>query len=359
VERLVCVWVASLSTEQPDGSSLRQFARVLDTLSLMCPFVEPIRLGLCVFPMRGPSRFFGGDEFVLAAVTQGVRDVLELTPSLGVAEGLFCAELAARAEVVVPAGATTEFRRAQPVRVLGRADLTTTCRRLGLHTVGAFADLDPARVAERFSGPVRVLHRVARGELSESPTQRDPRLRARLRTLRGEDVVPDEQVGFFGQRSAGDDRAQAAAHRVRHRLGVEGVVVAQVRGARAPEDRSELQPWGAPRPTVRDEAPWPGRVAGPAPATTLHQPVAVELRDAHGQPVRVGTRGSLSGDPVTLVLGRGVTRGVSWFAGPWPLVERWWADARRRAHLQVVLDGGEAMLLSAEGGRWWLVGVYD
>jgi protein ImuB len=48
-----------------------------------------------------------------------------------------------------------------------------------------------------------------------------------------------------------------------------------------------------------------------------------------------------------------------WFAGPWPLVERWWASGRRRAHVQVLLDSGEAMLLSAEAGRWWLVGIYD
>ena len=37
------------------------------------------------------------------------------------------------------------------MEVLGRKDLATTCQRLGLHTVGAFADLDPARVGERFN----------------------------------------------------------------------------------------------------------------------------------------------------------------------------------------------------------------
>jgi protein ImuB len=359
VERLLALWVEPLSEERPDGSTLRDYLRVLDVLGALCPFVEPIRLGLCTLPIRGPSRFFGGDEAVFAAVRQSVCDVLGLEVFLGVAEGLFCAELAARQEVVLSVGQTTAFRRSQPLAALGHKELATTGRRLGLYTVGDFADLKSASVAERFSATVRVLHRVARGELAELPGQRDTRLAARLRSARGEDVVGDEQVGFFGQRSAGDDRAQAAAHRVRHRLGPEGVLVARLRGGRVPEDRASLAPWGSPSREVRDDAPWPGRLVGPSPITSLHQPVALDLRDEHGEPVRMGARGSLSATPTSLVLLRGSRRGIVWFAGPWPLVERWWASGRRRAHLQVLLDSGEAMLLSAEGGRWWLVGIYD
>jgi protein ImuB len=50
---------------------------------------------------------------------------------------------------------------------------------------------------------------------------------------------------------------------------------------------------------------------------------------------------------------------VVWHAGPWPLMERWWSLSRRRAHLQVLLASGEALLLTAESSRWWLVGIYD
>lgn len=359
MERLLALWVEPLSEERPDGSTLRDHLRLLDALEVLCPFVDPVRLGLLVLPLRGPSRFFGGDDAVLAAVRQTVRDVLELEVALGVAEGLFCAEVAARQEVVVAPGQTTAFRRCQALSTLGHRELATTGRRLGLHTVGHFADLEGARVAERFSAAVRVLHRVARGELAELPGQRDRRLGSRLRAARGEAGVTEEQVGFFGQRTAGDDRARAAAHRVRHRLGPEGVLVAQLRGGRTPEDRATLTPWGSPRRDGRDDAPWPGRLAGPAPATSLHQPVAVEVRDAHGAAVQMGARGSLSAPPASLVMARGAQRAITWFAGPWPLVERWWTTPRRRAHLQVLLEGGEAMLLCAEGGRWWLVGIYD
>ena len=359
MERLLALWVEPLAEERPDGSTLRDYVRLLDALGVLCPFVEAVRLGLCTLPLRGPSRFFGGDEAVFAAVRESVRDVLGLEVALGVAEGLFSAELAARQEVVVPGGQTTAFRRAQPLAALGHRELTTTGRRLGLYTVGDFADLDAAHVAERFSAAVRVLHRVARGELAELPGQRDTRLVARLRSARGEDTLSDEQVSFFGQRSAGDDRAQAAAHRVRHRLGPEGVLVARLRGGRVPEDLASLTPWGSPACELRDDAPWPGRLVGPSPITSLHQPVAVELCDEEDEPIRMGARGSLSAAPASLVLVRGSRRIIVWYAGPWPLVERWWTSPRRRAHLQVLLDSGEAMLLSTEAGRWWLVGIYD
>ncbi len=127
--------------------------------------------------------------------------------------------------------------------MLGRKDVATTCQRLGLHTVGSFADLDTARVAERFKKHALVLHCVARGELFELDGQRDRKLAARLRQLRGEEDTHDEHSGFFGQRGAGDDRAEAAAHRVRRRLGADAVVVASLRGGRDPEDRATLVPW--------------------------------------------------------------------------------------------------------------------
>ncbi len=75
--------------------------------------------------------------------------------------------------------------------------------------------------------------------------------------------------------------------------------------------------------------------------------------------MRGGAGGAWCAPPTTLVLAHGSPRTIVWFAGPWPLVERWWASDRRRAHVQVLLDSGEAMLLCAEAGRWWLVGVYD
>src|SRR5487761_2365989 len=282
MERLLAIWIEAFAQEAPDGSTMRTHAALQDALMVLCPFTESIRLDLLVLPLRGPSRFFGGEDAVFDTVRQTVRDLTGREPSLGVADGLFCAEMAARQGLVLAPGATRAFRRSLPLDVLGRKDIATTCQRLGLHTVGSFADLERPRVAERFNKHALVLHRIARGELNELDAQRDVRLAKRLAQLRGEAQPREEQVGFFGQRGAGDDRAEAAAHRVRHRLGADAVVVASLRGGRVPEDRATLVPWGSPAVKVRETAPWPGQMRAPSPATTLAHPVAVQLRDGAG-----------------------------------------------------------------------------
>jgi nucleotidyltransferase/DNA polymerase involved in DNA repair len=359
VERLLAIHVEALSEEAPDGSTLRDYLALLGALSILCPFTEPVRLGLYTLPIRGPGRFFGGEEAVLDVVAHTVRDVVGHEASLGIADGLFCAEIAARGRVLVAPGTTDSFRRAQPLGALGRKDLVTTCRRLGLHTVGSFADLERARVAERFNTHALVLHRVARGELGELPTQRDRKLGQRLARQRGEGERRDEQVGFFGGRGAGDDRAHEAAHRVRRRLGASAVMVASLCGGRVPEDRATLVPWGSPASSARDSAPWPGQLRAPSPATTLQHRVVVQLRDDADKAVVMGSRGFLSADPTTLLFSSQIRRDVVWYAGPWPSLEQWWGTSRRRAHLQLVLGSGEAVLLACESRHWWLVGIYD
>lgn len=359
MERLLAVWIEALHVDALDGSSLRDHSALLDALTTLCPFTESIRLELLILPVRAPSRFFGGEMAVLNAVRQTVYDVTGHEPGLGVGDGLFCAEMAARRGVVLEPGASEHFRRSLPLSALGRRDLATTCQRLGLHTVGSFADLERARVAERFTTRALMLHRVARGELPELEGQRDQRLAVRLSRRRGANEPIQEQGGFFGQRGAGDDRAESAARRVRRRLGADAVVVASLRAGRVPEDRAALVPWGAPAAPPLDAAPWPGRLRSPSPATILAQPAAVQLRDAGDHQVVMGGRGALSGPPRTLVFSTASRREVVWHAGPWPLVERWWSITRRRAHLQVLLVTGAALLLVAESGRWWLVGVYD
>ncbi len=157
-------------------------------------------------------------------------------------------------------------------------------------------------MAERFNKHALTLHRVARGELSELESQRDPapRTPARPPAWRGRRFF-DEQQGFFGQRGAEDDRAEAAARRVRQRLGAEAVVVANLQGGRGPEDRATLVPWGSPSTILRDRAPWPGRLAAPSPATTLAHPVPLQLRDEANRPVVFNARGVLSAAPAAVI----------------------------------------------------------
>ncbi len=73
MERLLAVWVPVLGDESPDGATLRTYLALLDALSVLCPFTEPVRLGLYCLPVRGPSRFFGGEGAVLDAVATTVH----------------------------------------------------------------------------------------------------------------------------------------------------------------------------------------------------------------------------------------------------------------------------------------------
>jgi protein ImuB len=102
----------------------------------------------------------------------------------------------------------------------------------------------------------------------------------------------------------------------------------------------------------------------PAPAVLLDDPV--ELLDAEGNPVRVTARGLFSTDPAQLRSPEH-SAALRWWAGPWPVDERWWdpgsARAGRTARVQVLLGGradpGPAMLLCYRQRRWYVEGIYE
>jgi protein ImuB len=140
------------------------------------------------------------------------------------------------------------------------------------------------------------------------------------------------------------------------------VQVAVLSGGRGPAERITLVPLGDELvPHADPRQPWPGQLPEPSPAVLLDDPV--ELLDSQGNPVRVTSRGLFSADPARLTApGRGGA--LRWWAGPWPVDERWWDPelARgRTARVQVLVDGdpGEALLLCYRRGRWYLEGVYE
>jgi protein ImuB len=135
-------------------------------------------------------------------------------------------------------------------------------------------------------------------------------------------------------------------------------------GGRGPSDRVRLVPWGEERlPGADPDAPWPGRLPAPSPATVPAEPVAAEVLDASAAPVGVSGRQLLTGRPAAVSVAGGPARPVLAWAGPWAAEEFWWEPdgGRRRARLQVLLDGVEqtALLLVREGQGWAVEGVYD
>ena len=187
-------------------------------------------------------------------------------------------------------------------------------------------------------------------------------------------LVPDEvvadhgtQLGFWGGVAEADRQAGRVLARVQSMLGPDRVLTAILDGGRSPAERATLVPWGDERTACRGpELPWPGRVPPPAPTLALGSSGGeVVVLDPGNSGVVVTARGELSAVPARLSIpgrndpqsGRGI---VGWSA-PWPCNERWWDpdSQRRRAWMQVSLDDGRALLLAAEGGRWWTEAVYD
>ncbi|WP_025274475.1 hypothetical protein [Haloglycomyces albus] len=88
---------------------------------------------------------------------------------VGIADGFYAALIAAFDGRIVPSGTDRSFLAPTDVNALMTTGLVDedTCvllRHLGIDTLGAFAQLPPEAVVERFGSEVRQAHRLARGE---------------------------------------------------------------------------------------------------------------------------------------------------------------------------------------------------
>ncbi|GAA4103909.1 DNA polymerase Y family protein [Actinomadura miaoliensis] len=144
----------------------RLFESVVEAVAELAPKVEVVRPGLCAVPARGAARFYDGEESLRLLVQDAVVEA-GFDCGVGIADGLFAAELAARSGgggVVVPAGGAAAFLAPYPLSVLDRPELADLLQRLGVRTLGAFAALPSGHVAGRFGADGALAHRLARGE---------------------------------------------------------------------------------------------------------------------------------------------------------------------------------------------------
>jgi protein ImuB len=156
------------------AADTRAFEPVARAVESLTPRLVIDRPGLLAFPTRGPSRYFGGDEGLVARVLAAVRAVGVDDVRAGIADGVFAARLAARRGVVVPLGGTRAFLAPWPVGTVGDDDLAGVLCRLGLRTLGAFAALPGPAVLARFGPDGRRAHRLANGDEEHPPALTEP-----------------------------------------------------------------------------------------------------------------------------------------------------------------------------------------
>ncbi len=165
--------------ERDEAREARTFEPVVAALGDITPRVEVTRPGTCALGMRGPARYFGGDEAVAELVRERMGTVLAGRTEIrvGIADGPFAAALAARAAAptrIVGVDDSPSFLAPMSISVLERPELTDVLVRLGLRSLGSFAALPAADVLARFGDEGRGAHRLAAGLDERPPDARLP-----------------------------------------------------------------------------------------------------------------------------------------------------------------------------------------
>ncbi|TFB99358.1 DNA polymerase Y family protein [Cryobacterium adonitolivorans] len=190
------------------------------------------------------------------------------------------------------------------------------------------------------------------------------------------DAVANHEDGLWG--TGPDERIHHALTRVQGLVGHAGVVTAAISGGRMLADRQLWVPWGDDgagppgRASGGDARPWSGSLGGLLPATVYRERRPVTLVTDDGHALRVDDRGALVGEPARFSPPRSAAGGtegstgteprtvVAW-AGPWPVLERWWDTPAGRTvqRVQIVEEHGSAWLLALDGDGWRAEARYD
>jgi protein ImuB len=131
-------------------------------------------------------------------------------------------------------------------------------------------------------------------------------------------------------------------------------------------ESQQVVAWGdKPPPRDVDQVEtWAGQLPAPQPATVFTPPLPVAVIDEAGQPVHTTAVGAgLTAPPHTLVSDNRRRRVTAW-AGPWPVMERWWERKPVVHRIQLLDDTGIGWLVKtvADGnsdGEWLVEARYD
>jgi len=182
-------------------------------------------------------------------------------------------------------------------------------------------------------------------------------IRVSYETFAPEDRVAHEP-GLWG--AGPDARVHHVLSRVQAMVGASGVLMAHTRASRVSRDTQVLTPWGDKALEDESTGPLPGALPKPLPATVFRQAKHIDLLDDDSKPVTLVGH-ALSAPPQWMGITSNTRVIVSW-AGPWPVMEKWWdpSHARYNYRLQLLDDQGIGWLVTAEKDNvWFLEARYD
>lgn len=184
------------------------------------------------------------------------------------------------------------------------------------------------------------------------------------------DHLFDHEPGLWG----GGDRDARIEHTLSHiqsQWGHRSVSQAVCQPGHRFDDRQQWIAWGTtppasthdPRDTQGSPSSFVGQIPRPLPATVFDPPHVVALEDDSGSPLAIDCeQATLCGQPATMWRGSRSRQLVAW-AGPWPVVERWWDSQRAYSlyRLQLLDQEGVGWLVSHDpvAGHWHIEARYD
>jgi protein ImuB len=194
---------------------VRAFESILSTIEDATSAVTPIRPGLCALSV--PSRYYGGEREAAAVIAEHLVAAGVWECRIGIADGIFTAEQAARQAApqdccVIPAGGSARYLADLPIVVLEDLELVSLLRRLGIRTLGDFAALPARDVLTRFGSQGALIHRLASGKDSRIAAARQPPLDLRQSVSFDPPLETVEPVAFSSRQTAELLIAELARH---------------------------------------------------------------------------------------------------------------------------------------------------
>src|SRR5262245_52880345 len=139
---------------------------LLECANAFSPRVEITAPGTVVFDVDGLERLFGGYSEIAEKVLEQAR-ANGLEPNVAIASNADAAMCAARGFpglTIIPRGTEAARLAELPLSVLApSAEFLETLQRWGIRTLGAFAKLPAAQVAERLGQEGVQMHKLAQG----------------------------------------------------------------------------------------------------------------------------------------------------------------------------------------------------